>query len=71
MLVDCKGIFDDEIEGPFIPTWKNHRWHYYGKTYRSLRLLKSDVEYKLTKILASEIRKEIDKEILKVLLEQS
>lgn len=52
--------------------WKNHRWHFRGRQYRSLRQIKSTNWYKtersIAKTLASEIRKEIDKDILNTLL---
>lgn len=68
MHFTCKTDF----VGPFEPIWINHRWCYHGKTYRSLRNLKSRYSYKMecrvAKTLAEKLRKEIDKEIAKKIL---
>lgn len=70
MHFTCKTDF----AGPFEPTWIDHRWHYHGKAYRSLRHLKMRYSYKMecrvAKTLADEFRKEIDKEILNTIVNE-
>lgn len=53
------------------PKWTGNFWKYSGKSYRSLREMKSTSQWKnenkLTKILSDEIQKEIDVEIIRML----
>lgn len=54
------------------PKWTGNFWEYNGKSYRSLREMKSTVQWKienkLTKKLSDEIQNEIDKEITGLLI---
>ena len=71
LLTDSSTLWDwyDYYEQSFYdPIWNGNLWIYKGKKYRSLRLLKPKSSYKLersiAKILADEILKEIDKDII-------
>lgn len=66
------------IDAPFqfkysdvTPKWSGNFWEYSGRRYRSLREMKSTVQWKieteLMKKLSEEIKKEIDKEIIGML----
>lgn len=56
----------------YTPVWDGKKWQYMGRTYRSLRLMKSNagfkLESKLAKILCDEITKEIDNSIVDMIL---
>ncbi len=55
----------------FKPTWDGKCWKYLGRSYRSLRVLKTSsrfkVEREISKTFVCEIQKEIDADILKKL----
>lgn len=52
--------------------WDGRIWAYDGREYRSLRVMKSTTHYKINEFLANtmaeEIRKEIDKELVDILV---
>lgn len=54
------------------PTWNGKSWKYCGEYFRSLRLLKTKSDWKLhnfiSSTMATEIKEELDKEILESLI---
>lgn len=61
------------ITSDIRPVWDGKRWIFCGKSYRSLRLLKSTnwfkIEYLIEKTLKKEILREFDSIILEMIME--
>lgn len=60
------------VKSDTFPVWTGNKWLYRGTCYRSLRVLKSNLEYKqsiwLKNAMSDEIRKEIDQEIIQCII---
>lgn len=69
MIIDASFQFE---YSDVTPKWTGNFWEYSGRRYRSLREMKSTVQWKLEtelmKKLSDEIQNEIDKEITGLLI---